>query len=141
MRTKLLPLKTPNKGEDDLQDPAAHHADLLCLCSMKVLRSQSLRMNTLQDESSLTKTSSEKDESDFMCPDSGLMTSGLYLCEVSANYGVSYGECRLNVTGETRSPGEPVKVKKVRSDHWDKVKTALGALNVGALIVAGLIVV
>ncbi|KAI3375614.1 hypothetical protein L3Q82_003936 [Scortum barcoo] len=28
----------------------------------------------LQDESSLTKTSSEKDESDFMCPDSGLMT-------------------------------------------------------------------
>ncbi|KAI3376122.1 hypothetical protein L3Q82_016648 [Scortum barcoo] len=26
--------------------------------------------------------------------------SGLYLCEVSTNYGVSYGECRLNVTGK-----------------------------------------
>ncbi|KAI3375595.1 hypothetical protein L3Q82_003909 [Scortum barcoo] len=24
--------------------------------------------------------------------------SGLYLCEVKTNYGVSYGECRLNVT-------------------------------------------
>uniref|UniRef100_A0A4W6C5E6 Uncharacterized protein n=1 Tax=Lates calcarifer TaxID=8187 RepID=A0A4W6C5E6_LATCA len=31
-------------------------------------------MNSFQDESSLTKTSSEKDESDFMCPDSGLRT-------------------------------------------------------------------
>ncbi|XP_031169830.2 uncharacterized protein LOC116060419 isoform X22 [Sander lucioperca] len=41
---------------------------------MKELRSQSLRMNSLQDESSGTKTSSEKDDSDFMCPDSGLKT-------------------------------------------------------------------
>ncbi|KAL7375835.1 hypothetical protein ABVT39_024941 [Epinephelus coioides] len=41
---------------------------------MEVLRSQSLRMNSLQDESSVTKTSSERDDSDFMCPDSGLMT-------------------------------------------------------------------
>ncbi|GLD68086.1 uncharacterized protein AKAME5_001940500 [Lates japonicus] len=41
---------------------------------MRVLRSQSLRMKSFQDESSLTKTSSEKDESDFMCPDSGLRT-------------------------------------------------------------------
>ncbi|KAL7375626.1 hypothetical protein ABVT39_020915 [Epinephelus coioides] len=31
-------------------------------------------MNSLQDESSVTKTSSERDDSDFMCPDSGLMT-------------------------------------------------------------------
>ncbi|XP_039656186.1 uncharacterized protein LOC120558905 [Perca fluviatilis] len=41
---------------------------------MEELRSQSFRMNSLQDESSGTKTSSEKDDSDSMCPDSGLRT-------------------------------------------------------------------
>ncbi|KAI3376110.1 hypothetical protein L3Q82_016642, partial [Scortum barcoo] len=138
------------QGEDDLQDPAAHHADLLCLwnicsecdtellsgrgepehhtgmdlhhqkgndpsppfpsivkhmliakacsTSMKVLRSQSLRMNSLQDESSLTKMSSEKDEIRLHVSRLRTDDSGLYLCEVSTNYGVSYGECRLNVT-------------------------------------------
>ncbi|KAI3375593.1 hypothetical protein L3Q82_003906 [Scortum barcoo] len=65
---------------------------------MKVLRSQSVRMNILQDESSLTKTSSEKDESDFMCPDSGLMTRACYVCEVKTNYGFNVGKCRLSVT-------------------------------------------
>ncbi|KAI3375601.1 hypothetical protein L3Q82_003921 [Scortum barcoo] len=88
--------------------------------------------------------------------------SGNYWCDLAANYDEllrrwvlkTTEHFVLNVTshdvilttpesaeGETRSPGEPVKVKKVRSDHWDKVKTALGALNVGVLIVIGLIVV
>ena len=31
-------------------------------------------MNSFQDESSATETSSEKDDSDFMCPNSGLKT-------------------------------------------------------------------
>ncbi|KAI3375605.1 hypothetical protein L3Q82_003920 [Scortum barcoo] len=70
--------------------------DLLCLCSMKVLRSQSLRMNILQDESSLTKTSSGR----IRLHVSRLRTddSGLYRCKVKTNYGVRYGECRLSVT-------------------------------------------
>ncbi|KAI3376105.1 hypothetical protein L3Q82_016630, partial [Scortum barcoo] len=86
--------------------------------------------------------------------------SGNYWCDLAANYDELLRRWMLKTTehfvlnvtshdvilttpesaeGETRSPGEPVKVKKVRSDHWDKVKAALGALNVGALIVAGLI--
>ncbi|KAI3376135.1 hypothetical protein L3Q82_016657 [Scortum barcoo] len=71
-----------------------------CFSSMKVLRSQSLRMNILQDESSLTKTSSE--EGRIRLHVSRLRTddSGLYLCEVKTNYGVRYGECQLNVTGK-----------------------------------------
>ncbi|KAI3376113.1 hypothetical protein L3Q82_016646 [Scortum barcoo] len=70
-----------------------------CFTSMEVLRSQSLRMNSLQDESSLTKTSSE--EGRIRLHVSRLRTddSGLYVCEVSANYGVSYGECWLIITG------------------------------------------
>ncbi|XP_029381848.1 uncharacterized protein LOC115058581 isoform X4 [Echeneis naucrates] len=38
------------------------------------MRFHSLRINSFQDESSQTETSSEKDDSDFMCPDSGLRT-------------------------------------------------------------------
>ncbi len=46
----------------------------VCSVYMEESRSQSLRMKSLQDESSVTKTSSKKDESDFTCPDCTLMT-------------------------------------------------------------------
>ncbi|KAI3375606.1 hypothetical protein L3Q82_003917 [Scortum barcoo] len=83
-----------------------------CVCvSMKVLRSQSLRMNILQDEVQFDKDVLR--EGRIRLHVSRLRTddSGLYLCEVKTNYGVSYGKCRLNVTGANRE-----------KQHWQQLQ-------------------
>ncbi|KAL7374712.1 hypothetical protein ABVT39_005980 [Epinephelus coioides] len=70
-----------------------------CFIYMKVLRSQSLRMNSLQDESSVTKTSSEGGRLRLHVSRLRTDDSGLYMCEVSTRYGGSTATCRLTVTG------------------------------------------
>ncbi|XP_034063367.1 P-selectin glycoprotein ligand 1-like [Gymnodraco acuticeps] len=64
-----------------------------CLNYLKAMNSQSLRILSLQDESSGTKTSSQKDASHFMSPDSGPMTLG-FMCVRYLSYlmGVTLGD-------------------------------------------------
>ncbi|KAK9519981.1 hypothetical protein VZT92_022670 [Zoarces viviparus] len=66
---------------------------------MKVSRSQSLRMNSLQDESSVTEDVLREG---LRLHVSRLRTadSALYLCEVLTSYGRNSEKCHLNVTGK-----------------------------------------
>ncbi|KAI3375611.1 hypothetical protein L3Q82_003928 [Scortum barcoo] len=105
----LLPKCRTNRlknsfGEDDLQDPAAHHADLLCLCVH-----EGVEVPESQDEHFAGRVQFDKDvlrEGRIRLHVSRLRTddSGLYLCEVSTNYGFNIGKCRLNVTESPESP-------------------------------------
>uniref|UniRef100_A0A3Q1K0C1 Ig-like domain-containing protein n=1 Tax=Anabas testudineus TaxID=64144 RepID=A0A3Q1K0C1_ANATE len=83
-----------SQGEDDLQDPAAHQPDLMC-----VEDSES------QDQRFSGRVQFDKDvlrEGRIRLQLSRLRTndSGLYLCEVKTDQGWSSDRCRLNVIGE-----------------------------------------
>ncbi|KAF3837456.1 hypothetical protein F7725_004920 [Dissostichus mawsoni] len=67
---------------------------------LQALNPQSLRIQSLQDESSGTKTSSQKDASHFMSPDSGPVTLGFYECDILVRPdGSNSRRCWLHVTG------------------------------------------
>ncbi|KAI4791742.1 hypothetical protein KUCAC02_033824 [Chaenocephalus aceratus] len=64
-----------------------------CLNYVKELKPECLRIHSFQDDSSGTKTSSQKDASHFMSPDSGPVTLGFMCVPYSSHLmGVTLGD-------------------------------------------------
>ncbi|XP_029931855.1 uncharacterized protein LOC115376424 isoform X5 [Myripristis murdjan] len=100
-------------GGDD-QHPAACCPDSLCLCIAlceglqglyitykTVLSTQNLSMSSLQDEFTLTRTTSETDSSDFICPDSGATT----LASISVKCSLVKTRVAVNACSTSLQPG------------------------------------